>query len=330
MYKEKTFERKVESGHHKFVLAKLIIIALLLILVQASIFLSGCANQNSSATDGKLDIVTTTTMLYDLVATIGGEHVKVRALMGAGIDPHLYQASAGDVRRMQRADIIVYNGLHLEGKMGEIFASLSRVGRTIICAEDGINEAILLSDETNPEIYDPHIWFDVGIWMDVAIHIAARLSEIDPENAEDYIENLENHLSDLENLEEYIHNRISELPVSQRVLVTAHDAFRYFGRTYGFDVRGLQGISTDAEAGTADVSNLASFIAENRINAIFIESSVSPRNIEALQAAIRARGYEVQIGGELYSDSLGDAASRHDTYILTFKANIDTIVDALR
>ena len=301
-------------------------------LVLALVFLlamAGCGGQQASD-DGSLNIVTTTTMLYDLTASLAGEHANVTALMGPGIDPHLYQASAGDVSKMQSADIVVYNGLHLEGKMGDVFAGLTEQGRSIICAGDGIDPAELLSDENNPDIYDPHVWFDTHIWMDVARHTAAKLGEFDPAHAEDYNANLEVYLADLQELDGYIAGRVRELPQSSRVLVTAHDAFRYFGKAYGFEVRGLQGISTDAEAGTADVSNLAQFIADSRIKAIFVESSVPPKNIEALQAAVEARGFQVAIGGELYSDSLGDAASGHDTYVSTCMANIDTIVDALK
>jgi len=306
------------------------IIALILIFGLASALISGCINRTNSDSDGRLNIITTTTMLYDLAVSIGGEKVNVTALMGPGIDPHLYKASAGDVTRMQDADVVIYNGLHLEGKMGDIFALLSKSGRNIICAEDGIEDSKLLSDDQNPEVHDPHIWYNVSIWKDVAKHVAARLIEFDPGNADTYSANLGSYLIELDDLEQYIKERIEEVSESQRVLVTAHDAFGYFGSAYGFEVMGLQGISTDAEAGTADVSNLAAFIAENQIKAIFVESSVPPRNIEALRAAVEARGFAVAIGGELYSDSLGDKSSGHDTYILTFKANIDTIVDALR
>ena len=306
------------------------IIALILIFGLIAAMLGGCANNTAGEFGGLVNIITTTTMLYDLAVSIGGDCVSVTALMGPGIDPHLYQASAGDVIKMQDADVVLYNGLHLEGKMGDIFASLSKSGRDIICAEDGILTSAFLSDVLNPEIHDPHIWFDVSIWKDVAKHVAERLSDIDPENAAVYEANLKAHLAELDDLEQYIKGRAEEIPQNQRVLITAHDAFSYFGSAYGFEVMGLQGISTDAEAGTADVSNLAEFIADSQIKAIFIESSVSPRNIEALVAAVRARGFDVKIGGELYSDSLGDASSGHDTYVLTFKANIDTIVDALK
>ena len=323
------FLSKKNKVKHMVVLP-LSVLTLFLVCSLICFLLPGCTIRAPADSDNRLNIITTTTMLYDIAVSIGSDKVSATALMGPGIDPHLYQASAGDVTKMQDADVVLYNGLHLEGKMGDIFAALSTSGRNIICAEDGIDDSMLLSDEQNPDIHDPHIWFNVSIWKDVAKHVAARLIEIDPDDADSYSANLENYLVELNNLEQYIKGRIEEIPENQRVLVTAHDAFRYFGNAYGFQVLGLQGISTDAEAGTADVSNLASFIAENQIKAIFVESSVPPRNIEALQAAVKARGFEVEIGGELYSDSLGDESSGHNTYILTFKANTDTIVDALK
>lgn len=250
--------------------------------------------------------------------------------MGPGIDPHLYQASASDVTLMQSADVVVYNGLHLEGKLGEIFESLSNQGDDVISIEEGLTKESLLVAEDDASIYDPHIWFDVSLWKEAATLVANRLSLIDPSHETDYSSNLDAYLEELDELEVYITERIQEVPENQRVLVTAHDAFRYFGAAYGFTVRGLQGLSTDAEAGTLDVTSLADFISERQIKAIFIESSVPHKTIEALQAAVKAKGFDVVIGGELYSDSLGDEASGHQTYILTVKANIDTIVDALK
>lgn len=311
-------------------LPTMLVIALVL-LFGLMLPLTGCSSEAADENnDGKLKVVTTTTMLYDAATAIGGEYLDVTALMGPGVDPHMYQASAGDVTTMQEADIVIYNGLHLEGKMGDIFASLTEQNRQVICAADGIDTSMLLSDENNPDIYDPHVWFDVNIWKDASRHIASQLCVMDPDHADSYQANLEIYLAELDELDAYIRQRTEELPEDQRVLVTAHDAFRYFGKAYGFEVKGLQGISTDAEAGTADVSNLATFIADRKIKAIFVESSVPPKNIEALQAAVTAKGFDVAIGGELYSDSLGDAASGNDTYPATCRANIDTIVDALK
>lgn len=302
-------------------------------VLSLSLLLAGCSAPGAdteSTEDKLLNVVATTTMLADLSNIIGGERVTVDGLMGPGIDPHLYQASEGDVSLMQKADIVIYNGLHLEGKMGEIFKNLSGQESNVICIEDGLDESKLLASEADSSAHDPHIWFDVSLWKEAAKTVAAGLSKADPDGKEDYETNLESYLKELDETDTYIRNRAAELSEEQRVLVTAHDAFQYFGKAYGFEVRGLQGISTDAEAGTADVSALADFIVERQIKAIFVESSVPPKTIEALQAAVKAKNFDVAIGGELYSDSLGDAEAGTDTYILTVKANIDTIVDALK
>ncbi|MPW25551.1 manganese transporter [Alkalibaculum sp. M08DMB] len=300
-----------------------------IILVILLVF-TGCASRTNTNTNDKLNVVATTTLLADLADVIGGEHVNVNGLMGPGIDPHLYQASAGDVTLMQNADVVVYNGLHLEGKMGEIFESIKVQGSEVICIENGIKEDDLLQDEDDSNVYDPHVWFDVSLWKDAARLFAHDLSKIDQQHASDFNANLEQYLQELDELDQYIKNRTSEVSQEQRVLITAHDAFRYFGKAYGFEVIGLQGTSTDTEAGTSDVSSLAEFITQRKIKAIFVESSVPPKTIEALQAAVKAKGFDVSIGGELYSDSLGGVESDAPTYILTFKSNIDTIVDALK
>ena len=292
--------------------------------------ITGCQKAEQKKTSDTLNIVATTTMLADLSRVIGGEHVNVDGLMGPGIDPHLYQASAGDVTLMQNADVVVYNGLHLEGKMGEIFQSLTDRGSTVICIEDGLPKDQLLSWEDDSSVHDPHIWFQVSLWKSAAKTVADRLSEADPSHAQAYKKNLEAYTLELEKLDTYIRDRINEIPKDQRVLITAHDAFQYFGKAYGLEVRGLQGLSTDAEAGTADVSTLADFITKRKIKAVFVESSVPPKTIEALQAAVKSKGFDVAIGGELYSDSLGGKNSGAETYLLTVKANVDTIVGALK
>lgn len=308
---------------------KKLIVAVNLSLI-VSLLLTACQKTDPKSENDTLNIVATTTMLADLSKAIGKEHVKVDGLMGPGIDPHLYQASAGDVTLMQNADVVVYNGLHLEGKMGEIFESLTDRGSKVICIEDGLPKDQLLSWENDSSVHDPHIWFDVSLWKSAAKTVAGQLSEADPEHSADYKKNLEAYTAELEALDTYIKDRIKEIPKEQRVLITAHDAFQYFGKAYGLEVRGLQGISTDAEAGTADVSSLADFITERKIKAIFVESSVPPKTIEALQAAVKSKGFDVTIGGELYSDSLGGVNSGAETYLLTVKANVDTIVGALK
>lgn len=302
---------------------------LLISTLSIALLLAGCT-QKQAKDDDTLSIVATTTMLSDLAKVIGGKHVTVEGLMGPGIDPHLYQASAGDVTRMQNADIVLYNGLHLEGKMSEIFEKLTHSGRTVICIEDGLDHKQLLTSADASNVYDPHIWFDVSLWKQAAQTVADGLSAADSDNASEYQSNLTAYLAQLADLETYILNRIEELPKEQRVLITAHDAFSYFGKAYDFEVKGLQGISTESEAGTYDVSNLAQYIVERQIKAIFVESSVPTKTIEALQAAVKAKGFQVVIGGELYSDSIGGIGTNEDTYIAAFKANIDTIVDALK
>lgn len=300
------------------------------ILLSLAMVLASLLPGAALAQEKKLHIVATTTMLADLAGIIGGEKADVTGMMGPGIDPHLYQASAGDVMRMQQADVIVYNGLHLEGKMGDVFEAIGKRGRLMIRIEDGLDANRLLRDEEDASVPDPHVWFDVRLWMDAARFLTEELGKVAPDHAEFFQSNSESYIKELEQLDAFVNSRAEELPEAQRVLVTAHDAFQYFGRAYGFEVRGLQGISTVAEAGTADVSSLADFIVQRGIKAVFVESSVPTKAIEALQAAVKARGFEVSIGGELYSDSLGDAASGHDTYIATVTANINTIVDALK
>ncbi|MBW4829039.1 MAG: zinc ABC transporter substrate-binding protein [Clostridiaceae bacterium] len=277
----------------------------------------------------KLNVVTTTTILEDAVRNIGGDNVEVESLMGPGIDPHLYKASAGDVEKMMNADLIIFNGIHLEGKMSDIFEKLGQIDVKTIAPGDIIDSSKLIQSFEFEGNYDPHIWFDVKLWTEVVDVIADSLIELDSENKDFYISNGEEYKKELEELDEYIKNRAKEIPDEQRVLITAHDAFNYFGNAYGFQVEGLQGISTVAEAGTLDVKELADFIAERKIPAIFVESSVPTKNIEALQAAVHNRGFNVEIGGELYSDSLGNPDTEEGTYIGTVKYNVDTIVDAL-
>ena len=313
--------------NRSYVLKKLSILVYAAILLAAALLIVNYAS--AAAEDEPINIVATTTMLADLIDQIGGDHVSVSALMGPGVDPHLYQAGAGAVAKLQGSDVVAYHGLHLEGKMGEVFDSLNKQGHQTICLEDGLDLTRLLSDENNSEVHDPHIWFDVSLWKEAADHVAAQMALLDEANAADYDANLETYLKELDDLESYIKSRVAELPEDQRVLITAHDAFRYFGRAYGIEVRGLQGISTDAEASTSAVSDLATLIATKEIHAIFIESSVPVKNVEALQDAVRARGFDVKIGGELYSDALGDADSDAGTYIGMVRANVDTIVNAL-
>jgi manganese/zinc/iron transport system substrate-binding protein len=274
-------------------------------------------------------IVATTSIVADLVSTIGGERVAVQALMGPGVDPHLYKASEGDITRMGSADLIFYSGLHLEGRMTEVFEQMAQRGRRSVAVTAGLDPSALLSPPEFKGNYDPHVWFDVSLWARTVPGVARALADLDPTHAGDYRKRAAAYVEELNALDAYVRAEAQRVPTAQRILVTAHDAFNYFGRAYGFQVRGLQGISTATEAGTGDVQQLADFIAANRIPALFVEASVAPRGIEAVQAAVRARGFAVVIGGSLFSDSLGTPGTPEGTYIGTVRHNIGTIVSGL-
>lgn len=277
---------------------------------------------------GKIRVTTTTTMLTDLVKTIGGDKVEVTGLMGEGVDPHLYSASAGDIEKLANADVIVYGGLHLEGKMTEVFEKLSTLDKAILNVGSKLDKRkVHLIDGKTP---DPHVWFNTEMWETEARAVAVELGKFDAKNKDYYMKNFENYKIQLDELTNYVKKRIEEIPPKSRVLVTAHDAFNYFGEQFGLEVRAIQGVSTDSETGTKNISDLANFIAERNIKAVFVESSVPKKSIEALQEAVKARGKEIKIGGELYSDSLGDKQHNAETYIKTVKANADTIVNALK
>lgn len=305
---------------------------ILLLIILGTLALSACAPGASQAAEDlsqrQIRVTTTTGMIADMVRNIGGERVVVTALMGAGVDPHLYKASEGDVRALEAADVIFYNGLHLEAGLSGVLERMAD-RQTVVAVSDSINRERLLAPPEFAGSYDPHIWFDVTLWMTAAQSVCDTLTKIDPQNGEIYLQNRDSYLAELQKLHEYVLDQAAKLPEQRRVLVTAHDAFNYFGRAYGFEVRGLQGISTEAEAGTADLQNLAEFVTARQIPAIFIETSVSQRNIQAVQAAVQARGWNVQIGGSLFSDAMGSPGTPEGTYPGMVRHNIDTIVEAL-
>ncbi|MBD3232728.1 MAG: manganese transporter [candidate division Zixibacteria bacterium] len=300
----------------------------LLVVFALALNCGGDKKTDGDLSQREINIVATTGMITDLVENVGGERVSVIGLMGPGVDPHLYKASEGDVSRMANADIIFYNGLHLEGAMAELFEEMQSRKRTV-AVTDAIDEVNLLSPSEYEGSHDPHVWFDVSMWMQTISLVRDVFIEVDPEHEETYTSNAEKYQNQLQELHEYVKSRADEVPEQQRVLITAHDAFNYFGRAYGFEVKGLQGISTASEAGTADVRELADFIAKRKIPAVFVESSVPKRNIEAVQAAVKSRGFAVRIGGELFSDAMGSPGTPEGNYIGMVKHNIDTIVGAL-
>jgi manganese/zinc/iron transport system substrate-binding protein len=305
----------------------------LLFLVFLSLLISACESSGGESdlpiAERTINVVTTTGMIADAAINVGGERVQVQSLMGPGVDPHLYKASENDVQTLQGADIVFYNGLHLEAQMGEVLERMNDFGIRTVVVTDKIDPSVLLAPPEFAGNYDPHVWFDVTLWMKAAEQIKEALIEADPTNQAIYEANAEEYLDELQELHEYVLRQAEGIPAEQRVLITAHDAFNYFGRAYGFEVRGLQGISTEAQAGTADVQALADFIVERQIPAVFVESSVPQRNVEAVQAAVQSRGFDVKIGGSLFSDAMGTAGTLEGTYVGMVRHNIDTIAAAL-
>lgn len=284
--------------------------------------------KNASEESGKLKVVTTTSMLTDLVKNIGGDLIEVNGLMGAGVDPHLYKASEGDVNKLFQADIIFYNGLHLEGKLVDVFEKMAKTKLTVSLG-GSLDKNELIGSEYFVSNYDPHVWFNIQFFKQFGDRVAETLAANDPVNAKKYQENTALYQDKLDALEIEVKAIIATLPKEKRILVTAHDAFNYFGKAYGFNVVGLQGLSTATEAGVQDVRRLSQFIIDNKVKAIFIESSVPRRTIEALQEAVLSKNHDVGIGGSLYSDALGNAGTIEGTYVGMFRANVKTIVEAL-
>lgn len=302
------------------------------LMVVGAVMLSACARGSSDApadlSNRQIRAVATTGMVADVVSSVGGARVQVTTLMGPGVDPHLFVPSEGDVTRLSSADMLFHNGLHLEARMGDVMKKMPGKVMSVAIAE-AIEASKLLSPEGYQGAHDPHVWFDVALWIATVDRVRDALIERDPPHADTYRANAETHRAKLTELDSYVRRQAATVPASRRVLITAHDAFGYFGRAYGFEVKGLQGISTATEAGAADVQELATMIAERQIPAIFVESSVPARAIEAVQEAVKARGWDVMIGGELFSDALGAQGSAEGTYDGMVRHNIDTIVTAL-
>lgn len=304
-------------------MARKILVLIGAVLIFSKLFAMGKGDGTKS---GKPLVVTTIGMIADAVKNIAGDEVETAALMGSGVDPHLYKATAGDVKKLQEADLILYNGLHLEAKMGDVLKKLSG-SRFVVGVSDSIpKEKLLLAGEGE---YDPHVWFDVKLWSYSVKAVYESLCKLTPEKTDKFTENYKKYQAELNKLDDYTLKKANSVPKTKRILVTAHDAFNYFSRAYGFEVKGLQGVSTVTEASAKDMQELASFISERKIPAIFIESSVPHKNVEALQAAVKSRGYNVGIGGELFSDAMGDEGSFEGTYIGMLTHNINTIVSAL-
>lgn len=291
--------------------------------------LTACGNnQTSTKSNDKVEVTTTTGQVADAVKNIGGDKVEVTSLMGPGVDPHLYQASQGDIKKLHDSDIIFYSGLHLEGKMGEIFEKMSNDKPTVAVA-NSIPEDMLLS-ANSANTHDPHVWFDIQAWIHVIDEVEKELTKLSPDNEPLFKENAANYKKELMEMDQYAKEQINTIPKESRVLVTAHDAFKYFGHAYGLEVMGLQGLSTDSEYGLKDVQALVDLLVERNIKAVFIESSISEKSINAVVEGAKEQNHEVIIGGELFSDAMGEEGTEEGTYIGMFKHNVDTIVSSLK
>lgn len=297
------------------------------IALLTAVLVLGCANNKKD--NGKLNVVVTTTILNDLVKNIGGDLINLQGLMGAGVDPHLYKASEGDVSKLFNADVIFYNGLHLEGKLVAIFEKME-AEKTTVALGDFLPKEGLISSDYFASNYDPHVWFNIQYFKEFSDQVTTVLSTKDLKNKERYQANNIAFQQELDLLQKTVENKIASLDPQKRILITAHDAFNYFGKNYGFKVVGLQGLSTATEAGVQDVQQLSEYIIEHKVKAIFVESSVPRRTIEALEAAVLSKDHQVSIGGSLYSDALGDVGSVEGTYIGMFLYNVKTIVNALQ
>ena len=289
---------------------------------------SSIASSSYAATEGGSKAVATIGMVADVAANVAGDCVAVEAMMGPGVDPHLYKASAGDVRSLQQADVILYSGYSLEGQLGEVFEKLGEQKPTVAVSPAAIDPGDLIATQ---DVYgvDPHLWMDAGLWSDIAPLIAETFAEIAPDCAAEMASRAGAYGEQLTALDGWIEASIASIPEGQRVLVTAHDAFAYYGRAYGIEVAGIQGISTESEAGIADIRDMVDTVVERAMPAVFIESTINPRTIQAVIDAAAERGQTIEIGGELYSDAMGEPGTAGGTYIGMLVENTLTIVDAL-
>ncbi len=297
--------------------------------------LPGCGPAGTGGAGSRhypMRVVCTTGYVADLLRQVGGTHVEVEALMGPGVDPHLYKATPGDVRKLSGAHAVFYNGLHLEGRLADLLEELARqkpvFAVTAIRVEQ--QDPRLRKQPGAADVYDPHVWFDVALWSQCGLDVAERLAALDPQHADDFRNNAAAYGGQLAELDEECRRRLAAIPAERRMLVTAHDAFGYFGAAYDVEVHGLQGISTADEAALAAVNQLVDLLVRRQVKAVFVESSVPLKNVRALVEACAARGHRLAVGGELYSDALGPEGTPEATYVGAVRHNLETIVAALK
>lgn len=300
--------------------------------VLMSIALMGCVSAGSDGggdiAERPIRVTATANFITDLARVVGGDRVEVTGLMGPGVDPHLYKASAGDVTALREADIIFYGGLELEGRMGDLLEQLEQSRPTVAVTRDIPEDALRRPTEFEGK-FDPHVWFAVPLWKSAVTTTAEAYAELDPAHADEYRARAEAYLTELDELDAFVRAQVAMVPERQRVLVTSHDAFGYFGLEYGFEVAAIQGTSTATEATTADIERVAEVISERNLPAVFIESSVPRQTIEAVLAAARDRGQRARVGGALFADAAGDEGTFEGTYLGMVRHNITTIVAGL-
>lgn len=304
----------------------------------SAILFSGCSQVSSGgshpvirarSSKTPIRIVTTTAMVTDLVRHVAGKHATVSGLIGTGVDPHLFKATRHDIKQLYDAEIVFYSGLMLEGRMQDMLMQMNTAIHPVIAVTEQLDESFLRSPPEFKGHFDPHVWMDVDAWSLCADVVVKRLSELDPVHADDFRQNAKDHQAELSKLHEYVKQVIASIPTSQRVLVTAHDAFGYFGRTYGIDVRSVQGVTTESEAGVQDVNRLVDFLVERKLPAIFVESSVNQKNIQAVIEGAQSRHVAVRVGAELFSDAMGSEGTYEGTYIGMLDHNATLISRAL-
>jgi manganese/zinc/iron transport system substrate-binding protein len=277
--------------------------------------------------EARIGVVATTGMIADAARQVGGELVEVRALMGPGVDPHAYRQTRSDIVAMTRADLVLWHGLYLEAQMESFFQDLSR-NRNVVAVAEALPRDLLRGHDDYADKFDPHVWMTPDLWGHVVTEVARALTDTYPEGADTFAANAAIHLAALDRLSDYSRDTLARVPAEARVLLTAHDAFGYFGAAYGFEVLGIQGISTESEAGLNRISTMVDLLVDRQIGAVFVESSVSDRNMRALIEGAAAKGHTVHVGGELFSDAMGPDGTYEGTYIGMLDHNVTVIAGA--
>ncbi len=300
-----------------------------LLILFSIICFSAIRCTNNKVENTTPQIVATTSIVADMAVNLCGDFADVTSLMGPGVDPHLFKASHGDVELLSKSDVIIYNGLHLEGKMSDILEKL-KSEKSVMAVSDGVPHDQIRSINSKADVHDPHIWFDITTWSKGVKHIAKQLTKKFPVQALIIQNNADEYLRQMDSVHQLCLTLVSTLPREKRILITSHDAFEYFGRSYDFTVKGLQGISTLSESGLKDVTDMVNYIIKHNIKAVFVENSVPQKALRSVIDGCKSKGHEVVVGGELFSDALGAERTPEGSYLGMIHFNIETIVNALK